>query len=395
MKMITDDMELLREYAQNKSETAFGALVTRHVNLVYSVALRQVRDPLLAEEVTQIVFIILARKAASLKPATILSGWLCRTARFVAARALTAQYRRQNREQEAFMRSQLNETADAWAQIEPLLNPAMAALGEKDHDAIALRFLEGRPFKDVGTALGTTEAGAKMRVNRALEKMRKFFLKRGVTLSISAFAVALSAHSLQAAPIGLATSVTVAAIHGTSVTTTTLTFINNTLKLMAWKKIKTTVVVSAIALLAIGTTTLVTHSRAISTGTGSLSTTTAPVSGMATPEAAFQSMINALGTGRLEKVLALCTPEQAARFKTKTAGHPDDEISRDFIAWAHNMATYKLGKKDIISDDEVRLLIIVQPYPGHPNVGNDLQVMQKMGDDWKYAGKWGVDIKDN
>src|SRR6202142_1191865 len=106
---MNDDLTLLREYARGNSEEAFAALVTRHVNLVYSVALRQVRDPQLAEEITQAVFIILARKADSLGPKTILSGWLCRTARYASANALTIQRRRQRREQEAHMQTILNE----------------------------------------------------------------------------------------------------------------------------------------------------------------------------------------------------------------------------------------------------------------------------------------------
>ena len=104
---MNDDLTLLREYARSNSEEAFAALVSRHINLVYSVALRQVRDPHLAEEITQAVFIILARKAGSLGPKTILSGWLCRTARYASANALTIQRRRQHREQEAYMQSKL------------------------------------------------------------------------------------------------------------------------------------------------------------------------------------------------------------------------------------------------------------------------------------------------
>jgi DNA-directed RNA polymerase specialized sigma24 family protein len=107
--MMTDDMALLREYARRNSEEAFAALVSRHVNLVYSVALRQVCDPHLAEEITQAVFIILARKTKSLNAKTILPGWLCRTTRYVSANALTIQRRRQHREQEAYMQSFLNE----------------------------------------------------------------------------------------------------------------------------------------------------------------------------------------------------------------------------------------------------------------------------------------------
>ena len=178
--MPNDDLTLLREYARRNSEAAFAALVSRHVNLVYSVALRSVRDPHLAGEITQAVFIILARKADSLGDKTILPGWLCRTARYASANALTIQRRRQHREQEAFMQSQLEDlsrqseaTAETWNQIAPLLDGAMEQLGQKDHDALVLRFFENKTFAEVGAALDASEDAAKMRVNRALEKLRK------------------------------------------------------------------------------------------------------------------------------------------------------------------------------------------------------------------------------
>src|SRR5262249_25451464 len=147
VKVMTDDMALLREYAERNSEEAFAALVSQHVNLVYSVALRDVHDPHLAEEVTQAVFVILARKVASLSPNGILSGWLCRTARYASANALKMQRRRQQREHEAYMQSTLNQPEpDVWTQIAPWLGGAMEQLGQKDHDAIVLRFFEGRSF---------------------------------------------------------------------------------------------------------------------------------------------------------------------------------------------------------------------------------------------------------
>ena len=266
-----DDLTLLREYTRNNSEGAFATLVSRYVNLVYSVALRQVRDPHLAEEVTQAVFIILARKADSLGDKTILPGWLCRTARYASANALTVQRRRQHREQDAFMQSILNEAEptheETWNQIAPLLDGALEQLGQKDHDALVLRYFESKNFAEVGTALGASEDAAKMRVNRALERLRKIFTKRGFVSTTAMLAGAISTNSIQAAPVALAKTVTAVALaNGAAASGSTLTLIKGALKIMAWTKAKTAVVVVAALIVATGTTTIIVKSGVFDTG---------------------------------------------------------------------------------------------------------------------------------
>src|SRR5271170_1687285 len=209
---MSDDMQLLKEYASGNSEEAFATLVSRHINLVYSAALRRVGNPHQAEEITQAVFVILARKAPRLSSATVLSGWLYQTARLTAGNFVRTENRRQHREHEAHMQSTVNEPGpELWKQIGPVLDEAMAQLSETDRNAVVLRFFEGKPLKEVGAALGTTDDAAKMRVNRAVEKLRAFFLKRVLTLSSGGLAAAIGENSVQAAPAGLAASVTLAA----------------------------------------------------------------------------------------------------------------------------------------------------------------------------------------
>lgn len=250
--MIEADMDLVRAYANEGSELAFETLVSRHIGLVYSSALRQVRDPHLAEEITQVVFTILARKAGFLNSRTILPGWLYRTTRFTAANALRTRAARQRNEQGASMQSTIGnaESEAAWHELGPLLDEAMESIGQSNRNALLLRFFENKSLREVGMVLGTTEESAKKRVARSLEKLRIYFQKRGVVVSTVAIASAVSAHSVQAVPVAL-TSAVVAVAHGATVIGSGTAMANEALKLMAWAKFKTTVVTGAAIVIAV------------------------------------------------------------------------------------------------------------------------------------------------
>lgn len=254
-----DDMELVRDYVSHGSEPAFETLVQRHVHLVYSAAIRQVRNPQLAEEITQATFVLLARKARALPPGIILPGWLIKTVRFVAATEMRSAARRQRREREAQMDSLTyqEQTPDPrWQELAPLLDEALAVLGDRERDAVVLRFLQQKPLQDVGVALGINPATAQKRVWRAVDKLRGFFAKRGVVVPAVAVTAFLTANAVHAAPAGVATAATVAALKGATATSTAA-LINATLKVMAWAKLKTAVTVTAGILLTAGTAAVV------------------------------------------------------------------------------------------------------------------------------------------
>jgi RNA polymerase sigma factor (sigma-70 family) len=251
-----DDMTLLREYAARNSEAAFETLVSRRIGFVYSAALRQVRDPHLAGEITQAVFIILAQKAGRISEKAVLTGWLFKTTRFTALAQMRADAKRRRRELEVQMQSEFQSPAadEIWNQMSPLLDEALATLGEKDRQAVLLRFFENKSLAEVGNVLGTGEDTARKRVARALEKLHRHFKKRGVSSTTAIIAGEISANSVQAAPVALAKSVTAVAIaKGAAASGSTLTLIKGALKIMAWTKAKTAIVVGASVLLAAGT----------------------------------------------------------------------------------------------------------------------------------------------
>jgi RNA polymerase sigma factor (sigma-70 family) len=222
------DSDLLRDYAGKRSEAAFAELARRHVDLVYSAALRMVRDAHLAQDVTQAVFVALAQNAARLTDRPVLAGWLHRTTQNLAANAVRSDVRRRIREQEAAAMNESSEPDASWEQIAPHLDAALTSLSEADRDALLLRYFEGKSANQIAQTLGVSDEAAQKRVSRAVDRLREFFAKRGVTIGTSGL-MAISAHAVQAAPAALAGTVsTSAALVGTLTIAThaTMSWIN-------------------------------------------------------------------------------------------------------------------------------------------------------------------------
>jgi RNA polymerase sigma factor (sigma-70 family) len=260
MSEVTDS-DLLERFRKNESDLAFASIVDRYIHLVYSVALRHTANPHHAEEITQAVFIVLARRAGSLGPNTVLSGWLYTAARLTAANFQRSEIRRSRREQEAFMQSTLEETQHEalWHELSPLLDSAMARLKPSDRDALVLRYFDNKSLPEVGKVLGVGERAAQKRVGRALEKLRRLFAKRGVTTTVTIIAAEISSHSVHAAPLGLATKITATAAKGSAVAGSTMTLVKGTIQVMTWIKTKTAIALGSVTLLAAGASLAVVH----------------------------------------------------------------------------------------------------------------------------------------
>ena len=255
-QMTTDSQQLLAEYSAHGSEAAFRELVARYLNLVYSTALRLVGgDTQLAEDVSQAVFLSLAQKGRTLSGKVMLGGWLHQHTYHVATRAVRSERRRQIREREAVeMNTLQDDSGEHWRQLAPLLDEAITELGNEDRTAIMLRYFEQRDFRAVGEALGSTQDAARVRVNRALEKLHVLLKQRGVALSVGALGSVLTAGAVTAAPAGLAVAISTAALAGaTAGTGISLTL----LKLMATTKLK--LGLSALIIAGAATTVVIQH----------------------------------------------------------------------------------------------------------------------------------------
>jgi RNA polymerase sigma factor (sigma-70 family) len=212
---MTTDRDLLQRYLRDGSQDAFADLVRRHINLVYGAAFRQLRGNVaLTQDVTQAVFTALASKAPSLASLPTLSSWLYTTTRYTVSHTVRQERRRQDRESKAFA---MNETLNAdssspLAEIPAeLVGTALEALDDAERQAVLLRCVEEQAFSSVGLALGISEDAARMRTHRALEKVRAFFARKGITSTTAAVAAAVAGEGM-AAPAGLAGGVCAAAL---------------------------------------------------------------------------------------------------------------------------------------------------------------------------------------
>jgi len=246
------DQQLLRDYAESQSDAAFAELVGRHVDFVYSAALRMVRDAHLAEEVAQAVFVALARAAGQLTDRPVLSGWLHRTTQNLAANAVRSDVRRRVHEQEAAAMNELlsAEPDAAWEHIAPHLDAALGELSEVDRDALLLRYFQRKSAREIAQTLGTSEDAAQKRVSRAVERLREFFAKRGVTVGGSGLVVLISAKAVQAAPVGLAATISsTAALAGAAAQTSTAVAATRTIAMTTMQK----TIIAATLAAAVGT----------------------------------------------------------------------------------------------------------------------------------------------
>lgn len=254
-----NDAELLRGFVERREEAAFAQLVERHLNPVYSTALRMVREPALAEDVAQSVFVQLARKAPTIREAQSIPGWLYRVTHCQAVNAVRAEQTRRRYEAEAMKDAQPDLHA-AWESISSGLEEAIATLNPAEQDLVVMRYFQNRSWREVGAAVALSEDTVQRRVDRALNKLRAYFGRTGVAVPATVIGLAVAAYAVHAAPAGLAADVTAASLAQAAAGNSPGALL--ILKTMLMKK--STVVLLAVALAAIVSVPVLlwsTHSR--------------------------------------------------------------------------------------------------------------------------------------
>ncbi|MGC4075072.1 MAG: sigma-70 family RNA polymerase sigma factor [Nibricoccus sp.] len=206
--------ELLQAYTEQRSEAAFTELVRSNLDMVYAAALRQVRDPHLAADIAQGVFIDLAKKAHRLRTHPALVGWLFKSVRYAAAKTVRGEARRRTKEHVMSLEeaNACDDVSADWNQLAGVVDDALDDLDERSRTAILLRFFKNLSFAEIAAALQTTEGNARQRTGRALEKLEAVFRRRGITSTSSALAVILAAQPVVAAPAQVMSNVTAVSV---------------------------------------------------------------------------------------------------------------------------------------------------------------------------------------
>lgn len=219
MHMPTPDAELLRRYAEQKDQAAFAELVRQNLPLVYRCACRSLDgDTSRAQDVAQEVFVDLARKAAALARHPALAAWLHTTTRYTAAGVRRGEHRRQQRHEEVRNMHEIESSGPSeprWERLQPVIDDALASLKEADREAVLLRFFAEKTHAEIGSRLGLAEDAARMRVERALEKLRAQLVRRGIVSAGAALGAALAGQGALAVPAGLAAGITQTALSAT------------------------------------------------------------------------------------------------------------------------------------------------------------------------------------
>ena len=395
--MSETDLELLARYSRQNAEDAFSEIVRRHLDLVYSAALRQVRSPQLAEEVAQSTFLKLAHHTRELPPHTIVTAWLYQVTRRAAIDVVRREARRQLREQTACEMNVMNANASDWIQIEPLLDEAMDSLDETDRAAVLLRFFENKSLREVGAALGTTDDAAQKRVSRAVERLREILSKHGVTAGATAVTTVLSTHAVQAAPAKLATTISVNTVAGATLATTATSTLTKTIVMTTLQKASLTTV----AVLALITTTAVVihwrdlhqmwaHRTSPPPSSAKTPQTEFPQAswkfvGYADPESGYQSFMWAMSQGNVNITLDSLTPAERAKWE-RNMKKPKAEYGGEWAQRTKGTELFRILDKQIVSDTETHLQIeSVGASNEHP-LQEQWAKMIKVGSDWKYEG---------
>jgi hypothetical protein len=301
---------------------------------------------------------------------------------------LTNKTRRQAREQEAYMQSILDSnTESVWRQLAPMLEEAMARLSEKERTLVALRFFENRSVAETAAALGIQEWAARKRVERAIEKLQQFFAKRGVTSTAATIAGAISANSVQAAPAALAKSATAVAIaKGAAASAPTVTLIKGALKIMAWTKAKTVIMISVAVILTASTTTTLIVQHQHAPERTEFPRASWAFAGYADPVAAFETGLWGVVQGDGKTLMASYSPRMQEDTTVKVGRQmqaqgkslsPEEIFTQIGPSYIEGVTGFRILDK-VTSDNQVILHLQIEGTEEKQTV-----TMKKIGKEWK------------